>query len=152
MDGTLQSKQFIFGSIFLLANKLQLLGDKITQELTLKQWLLLNMLMHHSKRRPNFNEIAKMMSVSRQNVIKMIHLLEQKGFVELHESALDHRSMEVTLTTKTFAYFTQKQEIGNIFLNELFHFFSEEELNILKTLFIKLQQNIHRFSKEEEHG
>ncbi len=152
MDGTLQSKQFIFGSIFLLANKLQLLGDKITQELTLKQWLLLNMLMHHSKRRPNFNEIAKMMSVSRQNVIKMIHLLEQKGFVELHESALDHRSMEVTLTTKTFTYFTQKQEIGNIFLNELFHFFSEEELNILKTLFIKLQQNIHRFSKEEEHG
>jgi len=152
MDEFLQSKQFIFGSIFLLANKLQLLGDKVTQELTLKQWLLLNMLMHHTKDKPNFNDIAKIMGVTRQNVIKMINLLEHKGFVELHESTVDHRSTEVTLTKETFDYFNKKQDVGNLFLNDLFHLFSEEDLSSLKKLLMKIQDNIYQLSKEEVHG
>jgi len=152
MDEILQTKQYIFGSIFLLSNKIQIFGDKITDELTLKQWLLLNMLTHHIKIKPNFNDIAKAVGVTRQNVIKMIHILEKKEFVELHESHEDHRSIEVSLTPKTQKYFHKKQSIGNDFLNILFENLSSDELIILKSSFSKIQHNILKLSKEEEHG
>jgi DNA-binding MarR family transcriptional regulator len=75
------NQQFIFGCIFLLANKLQLLGDKVTGEITLKQWFMLNMIQKMDNKLPNYNEIARMIGTSRQNVSKMISVLEKKGMV-----------------------------------------------------------------------
>jgi len=34
-------KAHILGSVFILANRLQVLGDKFDENLTVKQWLLL---------------------------------------------------------------------------------------------------------------
>ena len=38
------AREYLFGSIFLLSNKLQALGDGYLKEVTLKQWLLLIMI------------------------------------------------------------------------------------------------------------
>lgn len=115
-----KNQQFIFGCIFLLANKLQLLGDKVTAELTLKQWFLLNILLTKEKNPPNINEVAKVLGTSRQNVSKMASALESKGMVKLQPSQSDKRSVDIVLTEKSFDYFAAKEEAGNVLLDTLF--------------------------------
>lgn len=115
-----ENQQFIFGCVFLLSNKLQLLGDKVTQEITLKQWFLLNMIQKMDNKSPNFMEIAKVIGTSRQNVSKMISILEKKGMVKLQLSKTDQRAVYVTLTQKCFDYFASKENAGNTLLDTLF--------------------------------
>lgn len=123
-----EKQQFIFGIIFLLANKLQLLGDKVTGEITLKQWFLLNILTQMSEEFPNYNDIAGAVGTSRQNVSKMISALNKKGMVELKPSETDQRAIYVRLTQKTFEYFQSKDDAGNLLLDRLFEGFSNEEI------------------------
>lgn len=133
-----EKQQYIFGSIFLLANKLQLLGDKVTQELTLKQWFLLNIMQQMDNKTPNYSDIAKAVGTSRQNVSKMISVLHKKGMVELHPSKTDKRAIYVTLSKKCYEYFTSKENAGNILLDKLFTGIpattTEQALTLLGTL------------------
>lgn len=115
-----ENQQFIFGCLFVLSNKLQLLGDKITGELTLKQWFLLNMVKNMKSKSPNLIEIARVIGSSRQNVSKMITILEKKGMVKLQASATDHRAVYITLTQKCSDYFAAMEGAGNRLLDTLF--------------------------------
>ena len=72
------TKEFLFGSIFLLSNKLQALGDGYLKEITLKQWLLLIMIQTINKEQPSVTEVAAFMGSTRQNVRKMLEALEKK--------------------------------------------------------------------------
>lgn len=71
-------QQLIFGNILLLSNKFSLLGDRVTKKITLKQWLLLNMIFNMQDKLPNYVELANAIGTTRQNVGKMIYLLEKK--------------------------------------------------------------------------
>jgi DNA-binding MarR family transcriptional regulator len=115
-----ENQQFIFGSIFLLSNKLQQLGDKVTGEITLKQWFLLNLLKTANKLSPNIHEIANMIGTSRQNISKMISSLEKKGMVKMVPSEKDHRAVYVSLTQKCLDYFTSRENAGNKLLDTIF--------------------------------
>lgn len=137
-----ENQQFIFGVIFLLANKLQLLGDKVTEEITLKQWFLLNILLQMDKQYPNYNDIAKAVGTSRQNVSKMISVLQKKGMVELKPSETDQRAIYVSLTGKSFEYFSSKDNAGNLLLDKLFNGFSPLETERAAFLLGKIHQNI----------
>lgn len=65
-------------------------------------------------------EIAKVIGTSRQNVRKMISILENKGMVKLQPSKTDQRAVYVTLTQKCLDYFTSKENAGNMLLDTLF--------------------------------
>ena len=52
------AREYLFGSIFLLANRLQTLGDGYLEEVTLKQWLLLIMIRVMDKEQPSVTEVA----------------------------------------------------------------------------------------------
>lgn len=147
-----ENQQFIFGCIFLLANKLQLLGDKVTQELTLKQWFLLNMMQQMDNKFPNYNDIAKVVGSSRQNVSKMISMLHKKGMVELHQSKTDQRAINVTLTQKCFDYFSSKENVGNILLDKLFSGTSLAQIEQTATLLGKMLQNTEICINEERNS
>jgi DNA-binding MarR family transcriptional regulator len=112
-----EDQQYIFGCLLLLSNKLQLLGDKITGALTLKQWFLLNMIHNMKQKSPNIIEIARVIGTSRQNVSKMIAILEKKGMVKLDSSEMDHRAVNVTLTQKCFDYFASNESAGSQLLD-----------------------------------
>jgi len=147
MNQSSEYRQYIFGMIFLLSNKLQVLGDKVTGDLTLKQWLLLNMIKHHVKPSPNYNDIANVMHVTRQNVIKMISILEDKKYILTSVSEDDHRSVSVKLTKKTEQYFNEKEQLGNLFLKHIFQSFSDDELKLFKDIIDKLAYSIDYIEK-----
>ncbi|TAH60157.1 MAG: MarR family transcriptional regulator [Gottschalkiaceae bacterium] len=142
------NQQFIFGVIFLLANKLQLLGDKVTDEITLKQWFLLNILAHMNELLPNYNDISKAVGTSRQNVSKMLSALDKKGMVELKPSEIDQRAIYVTLTQKSFEYFESKDNAGNLLLDKLFENFSTAEIEQMAMLLGRVLQNAEICLKE----
>lgn len=143
-----ENQQFIFGSIFLLSNKLQLLGDKVTEELTLKQWFLLNMIQKMDNKSPNYMEIAKMLGTSRQNVSKMVTVMEKKGMVKLHPSKTDQRAVNVTLTQKCFDYFASKENAGNALLDTLFSGILPTETKHAAKLLGHMLQNVETALKE----
>jgi DNA-binding MarR family transcriptional regulator len=146
-----ENQQFIFGSVFLLANKLQLLGDRVTQELTLKQWFLLIIIQQMDNKFPNYNDIAKAVGTSRQNVSKMIAVLHKKGMVELHQSMTDQRAIYVTLTQKCFDYFSSKENAGNMLLDMLFSGTSSAETEQTAMMMEKLLQNAETYIDAEEN-
>lgn len=145
-----RNQQYIFGVIFLLANKLQLLGDKVTEEITLKQWYLLNILTQMDKKFPNYNDIAKVVGTTRQNVSKMVSVLEKKGMVELKPSETDQRAIYVSLTQKSFDYFSSKDYAGSIFLDKLFNGFSSVETEQLAFLLGRVFQNTEIHLNKDE--
>lgn len=136
-----ENQQYIFGFIFLLANRLQMLGDQLTEEITLKQWFLLNMIRNMEKEFPNFNDIADVMGTSRQNVAKTISVLEKKGMVAIHSSMKDQRSRYVELTKECGRYFQKKEDIGNQFLDRIFTGIDEKDIEQTMNVLDRMMKN-----------
>lgn len=147
-----ENQQYIFGYIFLLANKLQMLGDQLTEEITLKQWFLLNMIRNMENRFPNFNDIAEVMGTTRQNVSKTISVLEKKGMVNLHPSPRDQRSIYVELTQKSLKYFHDKEDIGNLFLDRIFSGIDEKEIERTMSVLMQMMKNAENELKSEKQN
>lgn len=114
------SKEYLFSSIFLLANKLQTLGDVFLEKMTLKQWLLLIMIFNMEKKQPSATEIAESIGSTRQNVRKMLEALSAKGYITLCVNEQDKRNLSVALTEKTLMFFARFEARGADFLEELF--------------------------------
>lgn len=146
----LEHQQFIFGSILLLSNKLQLLGDQVTKELTLKQWFLLNLISNMENKHPNFMEVAKVMGTSRQNVSKMLSVLEKKGMVDVKPSNADHRAIYVELTQQSLDYFESMEQAGNDLLTDIFSNFQPEEIEQLATSLERMMTTIEMKLKKQE--
>lgn len=112
----------------LLSNKLQALRDGYLQEITLKQWFLLVMIHHLAKEQPSITEVAAYIGSTRQNVRKMLEVLAAKGYVLLTVNPQDKRNLSVSLSEKTYLFFTQFDDKGTAFLEQFFNGISPELL------------------------
>jgi DNA-binding MarR family transcriptional regulator len=131
-------KEYIFGSILLLANKIQIWGDKILEDLTLKQWFLLMLISKMGKTNPTINEVSEFTGTSRQNVKKMLEQLKEKKYVKIIKSKTDARALNVSLLKKTYEYFTKNEEKCTIAINDLFSDITDDELSFTVKTFDKL--------------
>ncbi len=149
------TKEYLFGSIFLLANKLQTLGDAALEEITLKQWLLLIMIFNMKEKQPSVTEIAEFIGGTRQNVRKMLEVLSAKGYVTLCVNKQDKRNLSVALTDKTFLFFTQFETKGTAFLEQLFNGINsdlQESTRItVEALFNNLERMRMQYEKSDSH-
>jgi len=119
MDRAVQ-QQYVFGAILLLANKLQVWGDDLLDNLTVKQWFLLMFISQMNTTEPTVHQIAEYTGTSRQNTKKMLEHLHEQGFVAINPSSADGRALSVKLTLKTGAYFRQNAGIALTAVSELF--------------------------------
>ena len=142
------SREYLFGSIFLLANRLQTLGDGYLEEVTLKQWLLLIMIHVMDRDQPSVTEVADFMGGTRQNVRKMLEVLEGKSFVTLSANSLDRRTLSVALTPKTEQLFVRFQAKGDAFLDRLFDGIPPEDLEATRRTVEALFENMERMGEE----
>lgn len=142
------AREYLFGSIFLLANRLQTLGDGYLEEVTLKQWLLLIMIHVMDKEQPSVTEVADFMGSTRQNVRKMLEVLEGKGYVELSPNSGDRRTLSVALTSRTEQFFARFQAKGDAFLDQLFAEIPPEDLTVTRRTVEALFENMERMGEE----
>lgn len=149
---TPENKQYVmFGGTFVLANKLQLMADKRAHKLTTKQWFLLRNLSDlPDDPPPTITMLAKETDTSRQNVSKMLEVLQRLGYVVLQDNAEDHRSQSVVLTKLGAQVLHQVAQDAIPFFAELFSGISEEECEISAGVVIKLINNLYKMQEAME--
>lgn len=138
----LKEKAYIFGSIFTLSNKLQSLGDKFDKNLTVKQWLLLAGIFKSNSNSPTISEVADLIGNSRQNVKKMVLILEKRGFVMLQKDLKDARILRISLTEKCKEYLLKREKSETEYLEQLFEDFNSDEIKALADGISKLEKSI----------
>ena len=127
-DNNLSREQAIFTSLFVIQNRLQTACEKIQNELSMKQWLLLT-IVSVCPTSHTLTNIGRMMGCSRQNVKKLVSILEAKGYIEVVKG--NNNSVCIELTDKVNEY---SNEIGFKqvkILELLFKDFSEEEIKLV---------------------
>ncbi len=137
----MEKKTYIFGTIFTLSNKLQLLGDKIDAKLTVKQWLFLAGVLRCDNDTPTLSEIAACIGSSRQNVKKLALILEKQGFVLMEKDVRDARALRIRLTDACKAHLKQREQAESRFIEELFYNYGAKELSLLSEGLKKLENN-----------
>ncbi len=149
MEPSKNSKYLLFGGTFVLANKLQFVGDKIVDGLSTKQWFLLrNMLEMPSEPVPTITQIANAMDSTRQNITKMLEVMEREGLVTLEKSKTDQRSRSVRITEKGLTYANQMRQNAQDFLDRLYEGISSEEPDIAGSVLVKMVQNLQMMEEE----
>lgn len=145
---TIQELQsYIFGAFFTLSNRLQVAGDGLDTQMTLKQWLLLAVLIKSDETSLSISELAQRMGSSRQNVKKMAQLLEKQGFLSIVKREDDRRFLEVSVTQACLDHCKKREPKEEAFIGTLFSGFSVEELAQLSQSFAKLSSNIARLEE-----
>jgi len=137
----LEQKAYIFGTIFTLSNKLQVIGDKFDKNITIKQWLLL-VTVSKFQEPPTISEVANNVGYSRQNAKRMAAALEERGFVTMTKDKNDARALRIALTPKCQEYFAGREQRELEFLKELFTGFDAELTAGFYQGLSKLEKNI----------
>lgn len=141
---TLEEMKFIFGSLFLLPNKLQTLMDQelSSDDITTKQWFLSAIIEHFGDTAPTLSEVSKAMGTSHQNVKQIALKLEKKGFLNMEKDATDRRVIRLKLTEKSNLFWEKRKEGAEEFLIHVFKDLKEDEINVIYKGFNKIYRNI----------
>lgn len=147
---TPENKQYVlFGGSFVLANKLQAVVDSRMGGITTKQWFLLRNLMDlPAEPCPTITILAKETDTSRQNVRKMLEILQKQGCVVLHPSAEDRRSQTVEMTEYGRECMLNKAQDAQPFFAELFQGITQEETRAAAGVVIKMIENLQKMQEE----
>ncbi|KWX77106.1 MarR family transcriptional regulator [Paenibacillus jilunlii] len=147
MDET-EQQAYILGAVLTLANRLQVLGDQLDDQMTMKQWLLIAIILKSGSPAPTLSDVSAMIGSSRQNVKKMALLLEQQGFVSLTKDSRDARVLRVQLTDKCRVYFAGRSEREAHFMKALFQSFDAGSTRGLFQGLTRLTENIARMETD----
>lgn len=135
----LTREQALFTSIFIIQNRLQNSGERIQNELSMKQWLLLTMISVCPEPH-TLSNIGRLMGCSRQNVKKLITTLEKKGYVIITEGSNNSICVELTNKVNKYSNAIGKKQIE--LLNLLFQEFSDNEIETLFNMLLKLYSGL----------
>lgn len=143
-DNLLSKETYIFGSLFLLSNRLQVIIDRdfAKYNITTKQWFLMAVIEKLKGDSPTLKEVAKFMGSSHQNVKQLALKLEKNGFMKLEKDQNDKRVTRLSLTEKSSKFWEGRREIDIKFFKKLFKSFNESEIDCLYRGLEKLYQGI----------
>lgn len=149
---TLDKQEFIFGAIFDMANKLQVLGDRHLEQdgMTTKQWFLTLIIEQFGEHSPTLGEVTKKMGSSHQNVKQLALKLEKKGFLNIEKDPKDHRTLRLRLTSEHRDFWDHRAEKDKRFIESLFAGMTAKETHSLYNAFTKLYHQILELSTNQE--
>lgn len=138
----INNAQLLFGRSLILSNRIQRYGDTVFDDLSLKQWFLLVIILNISEQKPSVSMIAKTAGTSRQNIKKMLNILLKKGFVNLIKSPNDSRALSVALTPKARTYLADSDDLGVTLTERLFRGISDVNIQTVNAVYNKLFKNL----------
>lgn len=145
----IKQKAYIFGTIFTLSNKLQVLGDGFDKSITTKQWLFI-LGVSTFKEPPMISEVANFIGYSRQNAKRIAVALQKSGYVTISKDKYDARALRIEITPKCRRYFKKRDKREIDFLEKIFTGFDAELTHgVYKGLF-QLELNIKKLMNLEE--
>ncbi len=143
------NQQFIFGSLFVLANRVDTLLERALQKFNIssKQWFLSICVASLSDHHPSLKELAKESGSSHQNVKQVALKLQEKNLLELYKDPKDARTTRVKLSEYSFEFWKLTDQDSNEFMTQLFKDISQEELESVRKVFMKLNNNLSEMEK-----
>jgi len=137
-------QKFLFVSLFLIANKLQIIGDRYLSDvnLTTKQWLLMVMVLQFGESPPTINQAANITGSSRQNVKQLALKLEKNGYMIIEKDPKDSRITRLRLTNKHLEMWRKRSEMDDEFLDNLFSGFNNEQVHEIASGMDKILETI----------
>lgn len=132
----------VFGMLFVLGNRLQVIGDRFYEEITAKQWFVLVMLELLGENHPDLNGLSEAVGSSHQNVKQLVLKLEQKGYVELYTDESDKRKCMIRITDKCDEIRVKYRGRQNKFMQTLFEGIEPETLKHAANAMLKLEENM----------
>lgn len=142
----MDTRYYLFGFLFSLNNKLQKIGDKFYEEITVKQFFLLACMHLFEDKSPSLLEISQVMGCSHQNAKAIAEKLREKEFIDIIVDSEDKRKKLLKLTKKAEKLSSEHKEEETKFIDRLFKGIEHNQLeNALKTL-IKMEENLDEIS------
>lgn len=143
------NQQFIFGSLFVLANRVDTLLDRALQKFNVssKQWFLSICVASLFDHDPSLKELAKESGSSHQNVKQVALKLQDKNLLELYKDPKDARTTRVKLSEYSNEFWKLSDQDSNEFMNQLFKDISNDELESVRKVFTKLNYNLSEMEK-----
>lgn len=129
----------LFVNLFIQQNRVQTTFDKVSSEISTKQWLLLAMIANCPEPK-TLTRIGQLMGCSRQNVKQLADSLEKKGFLNIKKGG--SRSVCLELTEKADQYYDEICEMRKDFLNKLYVKLTDEDIKQLYALQTKIFKGI----------
>lgn len=136
-------QQAIFASIFYLQNKLQTVGEKLMDKLSIKQWLLLCMVDACPKSKTLTN-VGELMGCSRQNVKQLAVALENKGFLKLMKGANNAIVLDITKSARSYL-----DDVSDVQVKAVKTLFSELDKKEIKQLYYLVEKLLEGMEKLE---
>lgn len=140
--------QQTYGTLFSLANKIQVKGDQNLEFLTSRQYMAMVAIAHLPEDETTLNNIARKLGTTKQSVKQLITIIEAKGYVITVPSEKDKRAINIKITESGKQVLLVDAEKGIFFLENLFKNFSSEDLETMWRLLKKL----YCFDDEEQDG
>lgn len=137
----------VFGSLFTVANRLQVLMDQRMDDLTAKQWFVL-MMMGFYDHDPSLIEMAKVCDTSYQNIKQIVIKLEKKGYLLLQEDSKDKRIKRLIATEKVDLWEQKNSPMAQQFVHQMFETFSIDEIEQLSQLLQRLYASLGAMENE----
>lgn len=144
----IEKQAYIFGSIFALSNKLQVLGDAFDENMTIKQWFFLVGVSKFGEP-PTVSEVAGFIGYSRQNAKRIAEVLHERGYVTITKDKSDARALRIALTQKCTAYFAERSQREREFIEAIFTGFDTELTSGFCAGIAKLGENIEALIQKE---
>ncbi|MFJ8090992.1 MarR family winged helix-turn-helix transcriptional regulator [Lysinibacillus sp. NPDC095746] len=148
MNNDLFLMQQIYSALFSVGNKIQVQSDQYLEKLTSRQFMVILAIAHLPEDQASFNNIARKLGTTKQNVKQLVTTMKNKGYVEIAPSQHDKRAVNTTITTFGKQVALEAGEKGTYFLADLFKNFSTNELETMWALLKKL----FSFDGEEQDG
>lgn len=146
-NSTENQSKAIFSTLFIAGNKLQTIFDNHIPEVSLKQFMLLS-IVRQSKEQLTLTQLGSLLGCSRQNVKKIADILEKKGFIAIQQSSHDTRVCCICPTEKANDYFENNFLEYQTELKYLFEVYTEEEIETLFNLLLKLYAGIKNLEQK----
>lgn len=146
-------RKYVFGGLFVTANTLQTVMDRVLAPvgLTSKQWLLIAVLEEFCKdAAPTLKQAAALMGTSHQNVKQIALKLQEKGFVALEKDAEDKRVMRIRMCIAAEDLGEEYQTGAIQFLDTLFEGFTGEELDATMKVLFEMNERLKVLGEKVE--
>jgi len=130
--------QEIYETIKSLSQKLDKEDDKYFKSLTTRQYMVIQSILHSPNGETTMIELAKKLDTTKQNINKLIPILEKKGYAKRSACENNKRAVNIKVTDSGVLAMKEHAIINASFLADIFNGLSEDEMESLLRLLKKL--------------
>jgi len=120
------------------------ISDLFSEDISFGEYAMLHLITELSNETGStdvwVSDVVKRVEVTPQAVSKFINLAIKKGYIERFENASDRRVTGIRITDRGRVVLSKTGEDLNVFYNNVFNEFSEEEKTTMYGLMSKLQR------------